>query len=191
MRGGELVAVRRTFDSNVSLRSRDAGARVLVTPLGAVVAECVSTVGLVDAVVLADAVRARGVSVADELPPGRSNARQRADLRRVVALSDAGAESAMESRTRLLLTLVGLRGMVSQHVIVTGGRTWRIDLAFPDRRVAIEYDGRSCTALAGSRCASRRCVAAALPAAGGECGVKPAQQREVRMWRFGRRAPDV
>lgn len=132
MRGGELVAVRRTFDSNVSLRSRDAGARVLVTPLGAVVAECVSTVGLVDAVVLADAVRARGVSVADELPPGRSNARQRADLRRVVALSDAGAESAMESRTRLLLTLVGLRGMVSQHVIVTavghGESTWHFPI---------------------------------------------------------------
>ena len=61
---------------------------------------------------------------------------------RALDLSDARAESPPESRLRLALVLAGLRP-VPQHEVRVGGRLLaRVDLAFPELRVAIEYDGR-------------------------------------------------
>ena len=62
--------------------------------------------------------------------------------RRAVSLADPRAESQPESRVRVILALAGLVA-VPQHVVRDGhGRfVARVDLAFPEQRVAIEYDG--------------------------------------------------
>jgi hypothetical protein len=54
-----------------------------------------------------------------------------------VASTDSGFE-------RLVLTFLvqaGLPAPVLQHVVEVGGRTYRLDLAYPDRKLAIELDG--------------------------------------------------
>jgi very-short-patch-repair endonuclease len=51
------------------------------------------------------------------------------------------AESAPERRIADLLVRAGLPAPVLQHRIQVGNRTYRIDLCYPDQRIAIEYDG--------------------------------------------------
>ena len=46
----------------------------------------------------------------------------------------------MESRTRVALVLAGLPPEV-QYPVVAGGRRYRLDLAYPEHRIAVEYDG--------------------------------------------------
>lgn len=64
--------------------------------------------------------------------------------RRALHLSDSGAESPMESRLRVLLVLAGLPAPAVQHEVrnQTGRFVARVDLAYVDARLAIEYDGR-------------------------------------------------
>ncbi len=62
------------------------------------------------------------------------------DLAEVLALVDARAESPMESRLRVALVLGGLPPEVQYPVVLRGCR-YRLDLAYPQRRVAVEYDG--------------------------------------------------
>lgn len=52
------------------------------------------------------------------------------------------AESPMESEARLAMLDGGLPEPVLQYEIVDrDGHLWRVDFAWPDRRVAVEYDG--------------------------------------------------
>lgn len=53
---------------------------------------------------------------------------------------DRRAESPMESRVRVVLVLGGLPPLV-QYPVVVNGRSYRLDLAYPAQRVAVEYDG--------------------------------------------------
>jgi very-short-patch-repair endonuclease len=63
-------------------------------------------------------------------------------LRDIVELANPLAESAMETRLRLLLVRSGLPVPVVQHELVCDGRVVaRFDLAYPRARLAIEYDG--------------------------------------------------
>lgn len=66
-------------------------------------------------------------------------ARGASRLDRVVALSDPRAESPPETRMRLLLVLAGLPAPHVQYRLADG--RFRFDLAYPDARLAIEYDG--------------------------------------------------
>ncbi len=50
-------------------------------------------------------------------------------------------ESAGESETAALLVGGGLARPVAQHQVVAGGTVYVLDLAYPDRRLGIEYDG--------------------------------------------------
>jgi hypothetical protein len=61
-----------------------------------------------------------------------------------LALVDGRAESPMESRLRVLLVTAGLPTPVPQHRVFdrSGRFVARLDLAWPDRQVAVEYDGR-------------------------------------------------
>jgi very-short-patch-repair endonuclease len=100
---------------------------------------------LPDAVAYLDVMIARRLVTAAALT---GYARQRAGrrgwrkLQRVVSLVDPAAESPQESRLRVRLVLAGLPKPVSQHVIEKDGQFMgRVDLAWPDLRVAIEYDG--------------------------------------------------
>lgn len=69
---------------------------------------------------------------------GHGSARARA----ACALADGLAESPQETRLRLLVVRSGLPRPVAQYVVEDGGRfVARVDFAWPDQRLALEYDG--------------------------------------------------
>lgn len=100
---------------------------------------------LEDAVVALDVLLRRAVVGRGELRDaaaelGSVHGGRRAE--RAVALASPFAESPPESRLRVLLTLAGLPPV--PQFTVRDGRgdvVARVDLAFPDQKVAIEYDG--------------------------------------------------
>ncbi len=61
--------------------------------------------------------------------------------RRAVQLADARAESRPESRVRVWLVLDGLHPVPQYWIEDSTGRLARADLAFPEHKVAVEYDG--------------------------------------------------
>ncbi|GAB3802805.1 hypothetical protein [Micromonospora zhanjiangensis] len=99
----------------------------------------------VEAVVLLDQmVQRRLVTV----PALRAYAENRAGRRghrrmsRAVDLVDPAAESPQETRLRVRLVLAGLPRPVAQFVVERAGAfVARVDLAWPELRVAVEYDG--------------------------------------------------
>jgi len=64
-------------------------------------------------------------------------------LREAIELSDGGAESPQETRTRLILTRAGLRPQRTQIVVFDefGEFVHRIDMGWVDCKVGVEYDG--------------------------------------------------
>ncbi|KUI30119.1 hypothetical protein AU196_05795 [Mycobacterium sp. IS-1742] len=63
-------------------------------------------------------------------------------VRQLIPFADSRAESPMESEARLVMADRGLPTPVLQHEIVDrDGRIWRVDFAWPERLVAVEYDG--------------------------------------------------
>lgn len=64
-------------------------------------------------------------------------------LRQLIPLADARAESQPESWTRLEIVDAGLPRPELQYWVTVGGRpVFRLDLAYPHAKVAVEYDGR-------------------------------------------------
>lgn len=100
---------------------------------------------LVEAVVAVDALaRTSGFVPADLLARrDRSRgARGCGRLDEVVRLADPRAESPPETRLRLLLVWAGLPPAVQYRILDEHGFVVaRVDLAYPDARLAIEYDG--------------------------------------------------
>jgi Protein of unknown function (DUF559) len=103
---------------------------------------------LVEAVVAVDALARRGSFAPADLlewrakQPGARGCRR---LDRVVALADPRAESPPESQLRVELILAGLPAPEVQYRIVDehGFVLARADLAYPEAKLAIEYDGRT------------------------------------------------
>ncbi len=63
-------------------------------------------------------------------------------VRKAIGLASPLAESPMESEARLVMIDGGLPPPVLQYEVVDlQGRTWRLDFAWPEVRVAAEYDG--------------------------------------------------
>lgn len=63
-------------------------------------------------------------------------------VRNLIALADPRAESPMESEARLAMIDGGLPTPELQYELVDGnGELRRLDFAWPDQRVAVEYDG--------------------------------------------------
>ena len=63
-------------------------------------------------------------------------------VRDLIALADGLAESPMESEARLAMIDGGLPSPELQYEIIDGnGDLRRVDFAWPDQRVAVEYDG--------------------------------------------------
>ncbi|TFV89109.1 DUF559 domain-containing protein [Blastococcus sp. CT_GayMR16] len=100
---------------------------------------------LMESVPALDVLLARGLVNAEQLSEeaatltsGRGTCR----ARRAVALADGRAESPPESRLRVILRRAGLTPE-PQYVICDpdGNFIARVDLAFPEHRVAVEYDG--------------------------------------------------
>ena len=89
---------------------------------------------------------------------GASGRRGLPVLRHVLDLRQADfhpGDSPGEVELARVLTDAGLPAPVHQHQVVAGGRVYLLDLAYPDRRVGIEYDGwdahRTRTAFDGDR----------------------------------------
>jgi very-short-patch-repair endonuclease len=99
---------------------------------------------LPDAVAALDVLLARGIVGARDLSESAEafSARGFRRLRRAVGLADARSESQPESRLRVLLAVAGLHA-VPQVVVrdADGDFVARVDLAFPELKIAIEYDG--------------------------------------------------
>jgi hypothetical protein len=100
---------------------------------------------IVEAVVLVDVFVARRlVDTAQLLEMARSQTGSRGwrKLVRVAELVDGGSQSHPESRLRVRLVLAGVPQPVTQYVVMHDGRfVARTDLAWPDQKVAVEYDG--------------------------------------------------
>ncbi|HEX6968661.1 MAG TPA: hypothetical protein VF174_07630 [Micromonosporaceae bacterium] len=101
---------------------------------------------VVEAVAVTDALMARRLVTVDSL---REYALSRAGDRgwrrtlRVADLVDGGAESPQESRLRVRLVLAGLPKPWTQYVVSdeNGRFVARLDLAWPEFKVGVEYDG--------------------------------------------------
>ncbi|WP_203871183.1 DUF559 domain-containing protein, partial [Plantactinospora endophytica] len=102
-------------------------------------------VELVETVALVDQLLARRVVAVSELRDyalGRAGDRGWRLTLRAADLADPGSESPQESRLRVRLVLAGLPRPETQYVVHDRGRfVARVDLAWPDAKVAVEYDG--------------------------------------------------
>jgi len=87
--------------------------------------------------------RSGALALADLLEMARDGAGQWgvAKVRRAVELVDPRAESAPESRVRVALVLAGLAPVPQYEVRSAGEFLGRVDLALPEVRIAIEYEG--------------------------------------------------
>lgn len=108
--------------------------------------DCARWLTRVEGVVVADAYAHLGLVKAEELAAYVNSHRGVRGVRQaeqVVALMDARSESAMETRTRLFLTDAGLPAPIPQYEVFdeAGSFVARLDFAYPDLRIAIEYDG--------------------------------------------------
>lgn len=102
------------------------------------------TCARVDGVVAADSAVHAGLVTVDELRRGvgmvqRLHGAERA--RDVARRCRAGAESPMETRLRLLLLGAGLPEPVLQHLVRTAIGELRLDIAWLEHRIGVEYDG--------------------------------------------------
>jgi hypothetical protein len=99
-----------------------------------------------EAVVSVDALLSKRVVPLPKLidyAAGRSGWRGAPRLREVLGLTEPLTESPMESRLRLLIIDAGLPRPVAQHEVLNanGRLIGRVDLAYPQWRIAIEYEG--------------------------------------------------
>lgn len=78
-------------------------------------------------------------------------------LRRLVTIADGRAESPGESWTRMVMLEVGLPAPEPQVWVRENGRDkFRLDLAYPDQRVCVEYDGQAFHTSPEQQAADRR-----------------------------------
>jgi hypothetical protein len=97
-----------------------------------------SAVAAVDQLIATGIVDLGGIRAMAAIARGPGSARARA----VAALADGLAESPPETRLRLLIGRSGLPAPVAQFRVRHRDRfVARVDFAWPDRKVALEYDG--------------------------------------------------
>ena len=101
---------------------------------------------VVEAVVAADAFLHAGLITPDLLTEFQKDRRWPNGLRlaRVLELADAGAESPMESRLRMVLVIdAGLPRPETQYAVPYGedGKELRVDIAYPGPHLGVEYSG--------------------------------------------------
>lgn len=103
-------------------------------------ADLVAGVVVLDALLGLRKLSAEGVLRMAEQCHGWRGVRQ---VPRVVALADARAESPKETELRVILALRGLAPTAVQLVIRDGSQRHiaRVDLAYPEAKLALEYDG--------------------------------------------------
>ncbi len=75
------------------------------------------------------------------LPTGGTGRKGVVRVRRAVSLVDRRAESVPESWVRVALVMAGLSPVPQFEVVHRGQFLARVDLGFPERRLAVEYEG--------------------------------------------------
>lgn len=101
-------------------------------------------------VAVGDWILMRGTSAADDIAALEARcrhfkgARGLGVVRRALGRMRRGAESAQETRTRLLVVDAGLPEPTLQHEVFDASGTFvaRLDMAWPDLLVGLEYDGQ-------------------------------------------------
>ncbi|MEO3759191.1 DUF559 domain-containing protein [Mycobacterium sp. B14F4] len=92
-----------------------------------------------DAALRSETCDRRELAGAAEMQAGR---RGIVTVRALIPMARPGAESPMESEARLVMLDGGLPEPCLQYEIIDrDGRLWRVDFAWPDHHVAVEYDG--------------------------------------------------
>jgi hypothetical protein len=97
-----------------------------------------SSVAVLDAMVRAGSIALDRLSALADDRTGRWGVSK---VRRALPLVDPRAESPPESRVRVALVLAGLAPVPQYEVREAGQHLGRVDLAFPDARIAVEYEG--------------------------------------------------
>ena len=118
-------------DVPVTSPMRTAWDTVALEPLGTAVAA-------LDAMVRAGTVDVTALATMAADGTGRWGVSR---VRRAVPLVDPRAESPPESRVRVALALAGLQPVPQHEVRWAGKFVARVDLAFPEARLAVEYEG--------------------------------------------------
>jgi very-short-patch-repair endonuclease len=119
------------------------GREVLATSLQRTVLDCARILPFEQAAVIGDHALRKGASVAgmqallNEGPEKRGSRR----ARHLLDALDERAESAGETRTRLLLHSLGIRSFVPQVAVPTPAGLFRADFADRGARIIIEFDG--------------------------------------------------
>lgn len=116
-----------------------------VTSKASTFADLAPALGLVDLVILGDSLSLGDPALPEVLRRHTAAATGRGAIaaRRAAALVRFGAESAQETRSRLLMGFAGLPEPVLQHPMYDerGREIHRLDMAHPGAMLAIEYDG--------------------------------------------------
>lgn len=145
-RFGPVAGLRIRTVGEVPADDVDRNGRVRVTRPGRTATDVAGAAAdLIEAVVAVDRMLASGAvrpaqlaRAADGLGAGRGT-RQ---TRRAAELADGRSESPQESRLRVRLVLAGLPAPVPQYEVRHDGRfVARVDMAYPEHKLAIEYDG--------------------------------------------------
>jgi very-short-patch-repair endonuclease len=135
--------VREITVEDNDLQSLDGVA--MTTPLRTAF-DCARWLGLTEGVVVADALAHAQRITAAELGAYATRHRGLRGVRRVAQVCDLVeplSESPMETRLRVLLVTSGLPRPKAQWMVHDAARRFvaRLDLAYPDERLAVEYDG--------------------------------------------------
>jgi hypothetical protein len=97
-----------------------------------------TAVAALDAMVRSGCLGIGALHTAAEAGTGRKGVVR---VRRAAQLVDPRAESAPESRVRVALVVAGLAPVPQYEVRAGGSFLARVDLAFPEHRLAVEYEG--------------------------------------------------
>jgi hypothetical protein len=108
--------------------------------------DCIRWLSPVEGLVVADALAHDELVTVESLAAYTVEHRPLRNVRKVdraLGQIEPLTESPMETRVRLLLVRAGLPRPLPQHVVLdhVGEFVARLDLAYPERRLAIEYDG--------------------------------------------------
>ena len=112
-------------------------------PLGLAALDAASRMSFTEAVVVLDAVKARDDAAPEPWLPYLGTKRQQAHWRRAWGFADAGAESALESESRVVLAQISCPAPTLQKVVRTSIGDFRMDFCWERERVAGEVDGRA------------------------------------------------
>lgn len=117
---------------------------VLVTTPEQTFCDLASTLTLVDLVILGDSLVQKRATTPEALVAAveQSTDSHRARARRAADLVRERVDSPMETRVRLMIVFAGLPEPVVNLQVGGDGVSFRLDLAWPELNLAVEYDGR-------------------------------------------------